>query len=89
MTVKTMLTAGYLLLINGYLLGLMFYDKRRALQKKWRVPEKRLLLTGILGGGLGGLTGMRLFHHKTRKPRFYAANVLGIATACALLYYMI
>ena len=32
----------------------------------WRIPEKTLFLPAILGGALGGVAGMRLFHHKTR-----------------------
>ena len=41
-------------------------DKRRARKGKWRVPEKTLFLLPLLGGSLGALLGMRVFHHKTK-----------------------
>ena len=41
-------------------------DKRRARKGKWRVPEKRLFLLPLLGGSIGALLGMRVFHHKTK-----------------------
>ena len=41
-------------------------DKRRARKVKWRVPEKTLFLLPLLGGSIGALLGMRVFHHKTK-----------------------
>ena len=41
-------------------------DKRRARKGKWRVPERTLFLLPRLGGSVGALLGMRVFHHKTR-----------------------
>ena len=41
-------------------------DKRRARKGKWRVPEKTLFLLPLLGGRIGALLGMRVFHHKTK-----------------------
>lgn len=41
-------------------------DKRRARRGKWRVPEKTLFLLSLLGGSIGALLGMRVFHHKTK-----------------------
>jgi len=46
-------------------------DKRRAIKDKWRIPEKRLLLAALFGGGFGALWAMILFHHKTKKAKFY------------------
>ena len=61
----------YLLIANLYLFGLMGYDKYQAVKKKWRVPEWNLLFMGLIGGGIGGLIAQRVFHHKTRKRKFY------------------
>ena len=41
-------------------------DKRRARKGKWRVPEKTLFMLPLLGGSIGALLGMRVFHHKTK-----------------------
>lgn len=45
-------------------------DKRRAKRGARRVPEARLFLLALLGGGVGGLLGMYAFRHKTRHPQF-------------------
>ena len=45
---------------------LMGHDKKRARQGKWRVPEKTLFLVTACFGGLGGVLGMKMFHHKTQ-----------------------
>ena len=46
--------------------SLIDHDKRCARQGKWRVPEKRLFLVTACFGGLGGVLGMKVFHHKTK-----------------------
>ena len=56
----------YLLAVNLAAFVMMGLDKGRARRGRWRIPEKRLFLPVLLGGGLGGVLGMRLFHHKTR-----------------------
>ena len=60
----------YLLIINALTFAVMLLDKVRAIKKAWRVPEATLLTLAVLGGSLGGLMGMYLFRHKTRKPKF-------------------
>lgn len=60
------LLLGYLLLVNLIALVLMGLDKRRARRDKWRISEKTLFLPAVLGGSLGAIAGMRLFHHKTK-----------------------
>ena len=59
-------------------------DKRRAKRGARRVPEARLFLLALLGGGVGGLLGMYAFRHKTRHPQVVigfpliaAAQILG------------
>lgn len=60
----------YLLLINAVGFVFMLVDKRRAQKNLWRISESTLLTVAILGGSIGSFAGMRLFHHKTRKPKF-------------------
>ena len=80
---------GYLILINAVSFLLMLSDKQKARRKFWRVPERVLLGIAILGGSIGALAGMYLFHHKTRHPKFAigipAILVLQIVLAFILL----
>jgi len=46
--------------------ALMGIDKLRARRGAWRISEKALFLTTACFGGLGGVLGMRVFHHKTQ-----------------------
>ena len=66
----TEILAGYLLVINIIAFGMMGIDKRRARREQWRIPERTLFLSAILGGSVGALLGMYAFHHKTRKWYF-------------------
>jgi len=50
----------------------------------WRIPEKSLLGLTLFGGGIGGLAGMLLFRHKTRKNIFWVTAFVGIG----LLIYL-
>ena len=84
----TSLFLGYVLLINLLLFLLMGIDKRAAKRKKWRIPERRLLTLGIIGGGIGGILGMLVFHHKTHRIYFticYVVNI--ICWGIAFLYF--
>ena len=56
----------YLVLINLAAFDLMGLDKRKAKKNLWRIPEKTLFLSAILGGSAGAIAGMYVFHHKTR-----------------------
>ena len=67
---KTLLLL-YLLIINALGLLIMLADKEKAKKHLWRIPESTLLTVALLGGSIGCYAGMRLFHHKTRKPKFY------------------
>ena len=60
----------YLAVIN--LAGFIMYavDKAKAKQKSRRIPEKTLLNSARLGGGLGCWLGMKVFRHKTLHKQF-------------------
>lgn len=60
----------YLLLINALGFVFMHWDKYLARKRHWRIPEVVLYLVAILGGSVGCVMGMNLFHHKTRKFGF-------------------
>ena len=75
----------YLSIINAAGLLIMFLDKQFAKLHTRRIPEAVLLGTALSGGSLGILLGMTLFHHKTRKPKFYISVPLILAAQCFLL----
>ncbi|TPX72726.1 hypothetical protein SpCBS45565_g00034 [Spizellomyces sp. 'palustris'] len=64
------IVGGYFAVINAGAVGLFWYDKNQALKRGWRVPEKQLQLTALLGGWVGGLWAMKTFRHKTVKQSF-------------------
>lgn len=78
----------YLLLMNliGFLS--MGWDKRKAKKDGWRVKEKTLFLWAILGGSIGSILGMRVFHHKTRHWYFVVGMPLILLLQIALLVFI-
>ena len=65
----------YLLLINLVTFLVFGLDKWKAKRKEKkdsvrRVPEKTLFLLSALGGSVGALLGMKVFHHKTLHKSF-------------------
>ncbi len=56
----------YLLAVNLIGFALMGIDKRKAKKRAFRIPEATLFLVAIIGGSIGSILGMHLFHHKTR-----------------------
>ena len=62
--------AGALALTNLYAFILMGIDKRKAIKDVRRISEKALLTACGLFAAPGGLIGMHVFHHKTRKLKF-------------------
>lgn len=66
----TQITVIYLIVINilGFLV--MGLDKHKAKMAERRIPENTLFMFTILGGGVGTIAGMYVFHHKTKKMKF-------------------
>ena len=60
----------YLLLINAAAFLLMLVDKIKAKKNRWRIPERTLFGSALLGGSIGALLGMYTFRHKTRHLSF-------------------
>ena len=79
-------------IMNIAAFALMGHDKRCARQGKWRVPEKTLFLVTACFGGLGGVLGMKVFHHKTRhwyfKVVFPVLLIIQIAVISAGAYLL-
>ena len=79
-------------IMNIATFALMGHDKRCSRQGKWRVPEKTLFLVTACFGGLGGVLGMKVFHHKTKhwyfKVFFPVLLVIQVGLLAVGLYWL-
>ena len=71
----------------GFLL--MWIDKKKAEKSRWRISEKTLIMMTIFGGSIGTNIGMKVFRHKTKKPRFYIGFPVILISQIVLLIYLI
>lgn len=60
----------YIILINLTGFVMMGTDKHRARHQQRRIPEKQLFACALLGGSIGSLVGMMVWHHKTKHLKF-------------------
>lgn len=80
----------YFFVINLVTFFMMWYDKRRAINNKWRVKESTLFILALIGGEIGGMIGMKKFHHKTQKNYFkYGFPAIFIFHICIIIYIII
>ena len=78
----------YLIIINiiGFLV--MYIDKQKAKKGKWRIPEKTIFIITVLGGGIGTISGMYAFRHKTQKLHFtIGLPAITILEIIGLIYF--
>ena len=61
---------GYLVIINVVTFLVYGIDKRKAVKHKYRISEKSLIVMALIGGSIGALIGMRVFHHKIKHVKF-------------------
>lgn len=77
-------------LLGINLLTFLLYgiDKGKARQGQWRIPETMLLTLAVLGGSVGALLGMAVFHHKTKHKKFVIGLPLILLAQIALAYFI-
>ena len=54
----------YLIVINIVTFLVYGIDKWKAKQGSWRISEATLLILAVIGGSIGALLGMKIWHHK-------------------------
>ena len=65
----------------------MGIDKLKARRGARRIPEARLFLLALLGGGVGGWLGMYAFRHKTKHIKFVIGfPIIAAVQVLAALY---
>lgn len=79
----------YIILVNIVGFCMMFADKRRAVNNKWRISEKRLFTIAIIGGSVGSMCGMYIFRHKTKHNSFVVGMpiILAIQVVIGLIIF--
>lgn len=79
----------YLLIMNVVNFILMCYDKNEAKKHEWRISEKTFFIISLIGGSIGGLLGMKVFHHKTKKWYFkYGFLVILLMQICLTVFIL-
>lgn len=80
----------YLIFANLLSFLLMGLDKYKARKRLWRIKESTLFLTSVIGGSLGSLLGMFLFHHKTKHTKFIIGMpvILIVHISVMFLFFM-
>ncbi|MBR2895686.1 MAG: DUF1294 domain-containing protein [Oscillospiraceae bacterium] len=64
-------------------------DKRRAKKKgARRIPEKTLFLSAVIGGSVGAIAGMQVFHHKTKHWYFVWGMPLILVVQTAFIIWL-
>lgn len=79
----------YIVCINIIGFFVMCIDKQKAKKGKWRIKEQTLFYITLLGGGIGTITGMYLFRHKTKKLRFTIGFPVIVVSEIILAIYIV
>lgn len=64
-------------------------DKMKAKRSKWRIREASLLLLAVLGGSIGALLGMKVWHHKTMHKKFKYGVPAILIVQIAIIGYLL
>jgi len=76
----------YLIAVNIFAFIVMWWDKRKARKKEWRIAETTLLLLSFIGGAIGLFVAMFKFRHKTLKRSFRAVAIIGLIISLAIYW---
>ena len=78
----------YLVSINVVTFFMYGIDKWKAKKSRWRIREAALLGLAVLGGSIGALLGMQVWHHKTMHKKFKYGLPLILLAQIALIYFI-
>ena len=62
--------------------------RKKAKQGSWRISEATLLTLAVIGGSIGALLGMQVWHHKTMHKKFKYGLPLILLAQIALIYFI-
>ena len=78
----------YLIVLNIVTFFVYGIDKWKAKQGSWRISEATLLILAVIGGSIGALLGMKIWHHKTMHKKFKYGLPLILLVQIALIYFI-
>lgn len=79
----------YFIIMNLIAFSLMGIDKYKAIHHKWRIPEKTLFMSAIIGGSIGSILGMYTFRHKTKHTTFVVGMPAIFIIQLAILIFIL
>ena len=79
----------YLIVITIVTFLVYGIDKWKAKQGSWRISEANLLILAVIGGSIGALLGMKVWHHKTMHKKFKYGLPLILLAQIALIYLIL
>ena len=79
----------YLIALNIVTFFVYGIDKWKAKQGSWRISEATLLTLAIIGGSIGALLGLKIWHHKTMHKKFKYGLPLILLAQISLIYLII
>ena len=79
----------YLIVINIVTFQVYGIDKWKAKQGSWRISEATLLILAVIGGSIGALLGMRVWHHKTMHKKFKYGLPLILLVQIAFIFLIL
>jgi uncharacterized membrane protein YsdA (DUF1294 family) len=77
----------YLICINALTFLIYRYDKRAAIERRWRVSESTLHTLMFIGGTVGAFAAQRILRHKNRKQSFQVTFWLLVMVQVGLVVY--
>lgn len=81
--------AAYVLFINIRAFSLFSVDKKHAVKKRERVPERRLFKYMWLGGAVGAALAMLIYRHKTRHSNFTVTVMILLCVQLVLFSFVL
>ena len=79
----------YLIVITIVTFLVYGIDKWKAKQGSWRISEVSLLILAVIGGCIGALLGMKIWHHKTMHKKFKYGLPMILLAQIALIYLIL
>ena len=83
------LFAIYLVAVNLFAYILYGIDKHKSKKTEWRISERTLIVSALIGGSLGAILAMKVFRHKTKHKRFTLGVPFILVLQIAVFYFLI